>query len=199
VKRTLLIGLVLLTIARHPIVKADGIGITDATIGFTPIKDSTSGFGRFYLSYNVHGSSNAFVFWISKNDRSGEPFTVKNGAFTFLPGSYDHYVGTHASERLDVYQVICCEDIFSFKRGQYVLALPSTVTPSLNSSYATKGGDEYYLYNVPVLVGSNLPGPGTLELLVVGFGLVVACTVYFHDRRRTRRFEPQLKSSPSEP
>lgn len=166
--------------------RVNEIQITDATIGLTPVEDPNSGFGRFYLSYDLGGSYNAFVFWISNNDPSGEPFTFKNGSFTFLPGTYDHYVGTQVSETLTISQVICCEDIFSFNGGQYVFTLPSTITPSLNNSYSTNGGDKHYLYNVPVLVGAAvpLPKPGTLKFLGIGLGLVIVCWVYFCDRRR---------------
>ncbi len=171
--------LVLLALAFGPSMKADSIsqpvplGIVNATIGITPIEDSSSGLGRFFLSYVLDGSYNAFVFWISSNDPSGEPFLVSNGQITFLPGAHDYFVGGVLLETLSISSTeICCADNFSFNRGEFVFTLPSTDTLAAGASGS---GDEFYIYNVPMVVSEvpALPEPSALLLLGIGLGSLV--------------------------
>jgi hypothetical protein len=173
--------LVLLALALSPFVKADGIsdvsvtlGTANAILGFTPIADSNSGFGRFFLSYTLNGSYNGFVFWNSSNEP--QSFTVYNSQITFLPGTYAHYFSGQLLETLTISACgICSADIFSFNRGQFIFSLPTTTTAANNPNYTTLGGDEYYIYNIPVQVSAvpPLPEPSTLPLLCVGLvGLV---------------------------
>lgn len=187
----MIIVLGLLALAISPAVRADStndfgpLGIVNATVGLTPMEDN-GGLGRLFLSYVLDGNFNAFVFWISSSDPTGEPFTVTSGQFTFLPGTYDHFVQvspseTELTETLTITPTtICCADVFSINRGEYLFDLPSTVTPTLNPDFTTLGGDEYHLTNVPVLVSNvpPLPEPGSMQLLGVGLGLIVAVKRY---------------------
>ena len=173
--------LVLMALALSPFVKADGIsdvpvllGTANASVGFTPQADSSSGFGRFFLSYTLDGSYNGFVFWNSSSEP--QSFTMYNSQITFLPGTYAHYFSGQLLETLTISTCgICSADIFSFNQGEFVFNLPSTITPVTNPNYTTLGGDEYYIYNVPVQVSAvpPLPEPSTLPLLCIGLvGLV---------------------------
>lgn len=173
--------LVLMALALSPFVKADGIsnlpvplGIANASVGFTPLADSNSGFGRFFLSYTLNGSYNGFVFWNSSNEP--QSFTVSNSQITFLPSTYAHYFSGQLLETLTISACgICSADIFSFNQGEFIFSLPSTITAAKNPDYNTLGGDEYYIYNVPVQVSAVPPlsEPSTLLLLCMGLvGLV---------------------------
>jgi len=183
-KPAAMLVLVLLVLAHSPVVKADGIsnlpvplGSVNAIVGFTPIEDSESGFGRIFLSYTLDGGYNAFVFWISNDE--AEPFTVSNSQITFLPGTYDHFVSGELLETLTIAACeLCNADVFSFNRGAYIFTLPSTITPAIS----TNTGDEYYVHDVPMLVSdvAPLPEPGTFPLL--GIGLIVLVT--YASRRR---------------
>ena len=195
-KPAAMLVLVLLVPALSPVVKADGIsnlpvplGIVNAIVGFTPIEDSESGFGRIFLNYTLNGDYNAFVFWSSSDE--AKPFTVSNSQITFLPGTYDHYLS--GGKLLETLTIAACElcnaDVFSFNRGAYIFTLPSTVTPAINTNIGAPQtsndnptGDEYYVHDVPMLVSdvAPLPEPGTFPLL--GIGLIVLVT--YASRRR---------------
>src|SRR5260370_17894492 len=160
------------------------LGTVDATIGLTPIKDSSSGFGRFFLSYVLNGYYNGFVFWVSNDDPTGQPFAVSNGQVTFVRGAYDHYIGGILEETLSIVaSPTCCTDIFSFNRGELIFDLPSSVTPTTISG----GGDEFYILNVPVLISNVPPLPETITLLLLGTGLVGLLTYDLRRRLKSKR------------
>jgi len=179
VNRIMMFVLMLFAIALTPVGKADGInppvqalGIVNATVGITPAEDAFmpggEGFGRIFLGYVSNGLLNGFVYWIASP--SVEPFTVSGGHITFLPGNYNYAV---SSESLDISATsLCCADVLTFygEAGTYSFTLPSIITPALNPTWHTEGGDEYEVYDVPVEVSTPVSEPGTLLLL--GIGLV---------------------------
>ncbi len=191
-----LLILVSLALTLGPLVKADStsnltaqnpipIAIVNATIGLTPIEDSNSGFGRFFLSWVFQGNFNGFVFWSGPSE--GEPFTVSDNKITFIPGEYRHFIGGDPwpDEALDISaSKICCADYFSMNLGEFTFTLPSTVTPTLGTP---DEGDKYYLFNVPVLISDvpPLPEPDTLVLLSSGALALLAVLRWAGDGRRT--------------
>jgi len=164
--------------------KADGINlpvrpieIVNATVAITPAEDASmpggEGFGRIFLGYASKGVSNGFVYWIASP--SVEPFTVSGGRITFTPGNYNYAV---SSESLNISATsLCCAVVLTFygEADTYSFTLPSIITPTLNPTWHTQGGDEYEVYNVPVTVSTPVSEPGTLLLLGIGLvGLFVS-------------------------
>lgn len=181
------------------IVRADAItpqtlellGTTNVTLGLTPIQDSSTGLGRFFLESTLDGNSNAFVFWIASLPE--QSFTVDNGQFTFIPGVYTD-AASEPDEQIVISTASGGEDDISYWVGSILFDydLPSTAVPSLNSTYATQGGDEYYL-SVPATVykvspALPLPEPGSLQVLGVGFGLMAALLCFTRFRGQATQF-----------
>jgi hypothetical protein len=178
VNRVITVALIMLAAVLTPVGRADGIklpvqplGIVNATVGITPVEDAFmpggEGFGRIFLGYTLNGSSNGFVYWIASP--SVEPFTVSGGQITFLPGNYSYPA---SAENLNISATsICCADVFTFygEADTFSFTLPSTITPALNATWHTRGGDEYYVYNVPVEVSTPVSEPGTFPLLGTAF------------------------------
>jgi hypothetical protein len=179
VNRIVIFVLMWLAVALAPVGRADGInlpvqplGIVNATVAITPAEDAFmqggEGFGRIFLTYADHGFSNAFVYWIASP--SVEPFTVSGGQITFLPGNYNYAV---SSESLNISATsLCCEVVLTFygETPTYSFTLPSVITPILNPTWHTQGGDEYEVFSVPVEVSTPVSEPGSLLLLGVGLG-----------------------------
>ena len=165
------ITVLLLAMVFSSLTKADTIsdltgqplGSVNATIGITPM-DNT-GFGRLSLSYVLNENYNAFVFWITGSDPSGQPFSVSNGEISFLPGAYWHGAGSTPLETLDILASSDGSYFFSINQGLYTFALASAIAPDITN--LSGGGDEYYINNVSVLITNvpPLPEPGTLPLL----------------------------------
>lgn len=189
---TAMLGIVCILGARN--VRADDLipayptllGTTSATIGLTPIQDSTSGFGRFFLDYSLGGNYNAVVYWV--DSFSEQPFTADAGQFTFIPGVY-----THPTEQLSISaQHTCCGDDFSFLAGgsRFDFTLPSTVVPNLNSAYTSYGGDKYYLFGVQATV-YNVPRllePSSWNILIgIGLMALLLCLTRLHTAERSSR------------
>ena len=180
--RVWVLVLMLCALALTPAARADGldlpvqpIGTVNAVVAFTPFEDSSQpggdGFGRIFLGYALNGTPNAFVYWIP--DSLVEPFTVSNGQITFVPGNYNY---APSGESLNISSASsCCSVVFTFygEIDTYSFVLPSTITPLLNPTWHTYGGDEYEVFNVPVEVSTPLPEPGTLLLLGIGLASVV--------------------------
>jgi hypothetical protein len=161
-------------------VSPNRLGATSATIGLTPIQDSTIGFGRFFLDYTLGGNYNATVFWIDSS--SEQPFTVNNDQFTFVPG-----IHTYPTEQLVISaEPTCCIDDFSLWVGEnlFDFNLPSTVVANPNGAYTRDGGDEFYLFDVPATVYSvpALPESSSLEVLAAGFAWIAALLCLTHLR-----------------
>ena len=176
-RRLITIALIMLAVVLPPVCRADGItlpvqplGIVNATVGITPVEDAFmpggQAFGRIFLGYVLNGSSNGFVYWIASP--SVEPFTVSSGQITFLPGNYSYPT---SSENLNISPTsVCCADVLTFygEADTFSFTLPSVITPTLNPTWHTHGGDEYYVYNVPVEVSTPVSEPGTFLLLGAG-------------------------------
>ena len=176
--RVITVALIMLAAVLTPVGRADGInlpvqplGIVNATVGITPAEDAFmpggQGLGRIFLGYALNGSSNGFVYWIASP--SGEPFTVASGRITFLPGNYSYPA---SSENLNISATsLCCADVLTFygAADTYSFTLPSVITPALNPTWHTQGGDEYHVFNVPVTVSTPVSEPGTLLLVGIGF------------------------------
>lgn len=176
-KRIVTFVSMLLAIALTPVSRADGInlpvqpiGIVNATVAITPAEDAFmqggEGLGRIFLGYVDHGLSNGFVYWIASP--SVEPFTVSGGQITFLPGNYDYAA---SSESLNISATsLCCAVVLTFygEIPTFSFTLPSVITPILNPTWHTQGGDEYEVFNVPVEVSTSVSEPDTLLLLEIG-------------------------------
>jgi hypothetical protein len=96
------------------------LGIGNATIGLTPITDSSDGVGRFYLNYNVDGEFNASVFAIENT--ALQPFNVSDGQITFIPGTYLNLAS--GGFIIVTATAVCCADTFSFG---YIAPEPGTL------------------------------------------------------------------------
>lgn len=183
--RSITVVSLIVVLALSAVTKADSIsnlagqplGTVNATVGITPITDSSSGFGRFFLSYVFNGNYNAFVFWIGSNNPTGQPFTVSNGQIIFLPGAYEHDSAGLRLETLDIHASGFGQpDTFSINGGLYTFVLPPTVTPD-TINFGSEG-DKYYINNVSVLISDvpPLPEPGTFTLLASGLLGIVGWT-----------------------
>jgi len=167
-----------LALAFSSIVKADSCPCTvNAFIGFTPMADN-GGIGRLATFFAFGGGG--LVYGYTSEDVSGiEPFTFSGGELTFRPGTYNTNVSGQWTGTLTITaNPICCTDNFSMDLGAITFTLPSTVTPVINTEFNLPTrtlGDEYLLFNVPVVVSPAppLPEPGTLSLLGIGLGLLL--------------------------
>ena len=181
-KILVLLLLLLFLIVLAPVGKADGInfpvqplGNVNATVAITPVGDASmpggDGFGRIALGYALNGLSNEFVYWIANS--SVEPFSASGGQITFIPGNYNYPA---SSESLNISaSSLCCADVFTFygEADTYSFTLPSVITPALNPTWHTQGGDEFEINNVPVLVSTPVSEPGTIFLLGIGLSAFI--------------------------